>query len=154
MFVISLINKRTHLRAHRNLPYTYLGMSKILITNNYGKWQIWKKLSEISKFRSFEYKIIWQTLISTKWYQLQQLSMCLSKVMAIPDFFEKFLKIVIQENSKILNFEYKVICAQNDTKFNSLACNQPISLKLEFYWIFVHFFLNFNILSIPLFDHY
>jgi hypothetical protein len=33
----------------------------------------------------------------------------LAKVMAIPDFFQEFLKIVIQENSKITNFEYDVI---------------------------------------------
>jgi hypothetical protein len=35
--------------------------------------------------------------------------MCLSKVMAITDFFEEFLRIVIKENSKIPNFDYEVI---------------------------------------------
>jgi hypothetical protein len=32
-----------------------------------------------------------------------------AKVLAIPDFFKEFLRIFIQEISKIPNFEYKVI---------------------------------------------
>jgi hypothetical protein len=32
-----------------------------------------------------------------------------AKVMAIPDFFEEFLRIFIQEIKKIPNFEYEVI---------------------------------------------
>jgi hypothetical protein len=30
-------------------------------------------------------------------------------ILAISDIYQEFLKIVIQENSKISNFEYKVI---------------------------------------------
>jgi hypothetical protein len=47
--------------------------------------------------------------------------------MAIPDFFKEFLRIFIQEISKVPNFEYGSFgglqCAQNDTKCYFLACN-------------------------------
>jgi hypothetical protein len=36
-------------------------------------------------------------------------SLYLTKVMAIPDFFQEFLTFIIQENSKIPNFKYEVI---------------------------------------------
>jgi hypothetical protein len=35
-------------------------------------------------------------------------SLYVAKVMTIPDFFKEFLRIFIQENSKIPNFEYQV----------------------------------------------
>jgi hypothetical protein len=40
---------------------------------------------------------------------MQLSSLYEAKVMAIPDFFKEFLRIFIQENSKIQNFEYKVM---------------------------------------------
>jgi hypothetical protein len=58
---------------------------------------------------SFEYEIIWRTPIRTKQHKFRLSSICLAKVMAIPDFFQEFLRIVVQENSKIQNFEYEVI---------------------------------------------
>jgi hypothetical protein len=65
-----------------------------------------EKLSGISKFQSFDYKIIWQTPVRTKWYQVQLSCLYKAKVIAIPDFFYEFLRIFIKTNS---NFKYEVI---------------------------------------------
>jgi hypothetical protein len=65
-------------------------------------------IQEISKIPNLEYEVRWKTPIRTKWYQMQLSSLYVAKVMVIPDFFEEFLRIFIQENSKIPNFEYEV----------------------------------------------
>jgi hypothetical protein len=38
--------------AHRNFPHICLGMGKVWATNIYGKCQIWKIITEISKFKN------------------------------------------------------------------------------------------------------
>jgi hypothetical protein len=43
--------------AYGNFPHIYLGMGKVWATNIYGKWKIWKIISEIAKFQNSEHGI-------------------------------------------------------------------------------------------------
>jgi hypothetical protein len=139
------------------------------LSNEYiWKWQIWKKkkLSEISKFHSFEYEIIWQTQIRTKWYQvsvkkitkLQIFSMSsLDYTKVIPDLFQEFLRNVIQENSKIQNFEYEVIRRTFiRTKWHQLQLSSLYLAKVmaipDFFKEFLRIFIQ-EISKIPYFEY-
>jgi hypothetical protein len=57
------------------------------------KVQIWKIKTEIYKFLSFEFEIIWRT----KRHQMELPSLYLAKVMAIPDSFQELLTFCIQK---------------------------------------------------------
>jgi hypothetical protein len=57
-----------------------------------------------SKIPNFECEVIWRTPIRTKRYQLQLSSLYVAKVMDIPDFYKEFLRMFVQEISKIPNF--------------------------------------------------
>jgi hypothetical protein len=85
-----------------------LYVAKVMVIPDFFKEFLRIFIQEISKIPNFEYKVRWRTPIRTKLYQMQLSSLYVAKVMVIPDFFKEFLRIFIQEISKIQNFEYEV----------------------------------------------
>jgi hypothetical protein len=102
-------------------------------------------IQENSKISNFQDDVIWKTAIRTKWYQKQLSSLYVAKVMAIPDFFKEFLRIFIQEISKILNYEYEVtwktpiLAKWHQLKFFNLQLAKVIAIPKFEIWVLQNF---------------